>query len=104
AYQQMLAGRGGAHHCLNPEMRRIIIEQDGDQLALREIAPQGLMAMMTALGYNREVIEQPVRVPARQPAEQSLLPVRPLRPARRRQAGSALRGAVSRPLWAASSR
>lgn len=104
AYQAMIAGKGGAHHCLNPEMRRIIIEQDGDQLSLREIAPQGLMAMMSALGYNREVIEQPVRVPARQPIEQSLLPVRPLRPARRRQAGAALRGAASRPLWSASDR
>ena len=46
AYQQMISGRGGAHHCLNPEMRRIIIEQDGDALVVREIAPQSLGAIM----------------------------------------------------------
>ena len=66
AYQAMIGGKGGAHHCLNPEMRRIIIEQDGDQLVMREIAPQNLMAMMSALGYNREVLE-PIQTPARRP-------------------------------------
>ena len=101
AYQAMIGGKGGAHHCLNPEMRRIIIEQDGDQLSLREIAPQGLMAMMSALGYNHEMIE-PVRLPVRQPAEQSPLPVRSLRPTRRRKSAPAVRGGWSRPAWAAS--
>lgn len=94
AYQAMIGGKGGAHHCLNPEMRRIIIEQEGDQLVMREIAPQGLVAMMTALGYNREVIE-PVRQPIRQPVQHEAgcqpLPVRPLRPARRRQNAPTLR-------------
>lgn len=62
AYQQMISGRGGAHHCLTPEMRRIIIEQDDDALVVREIEPQGLDSIMGLLGYNREVLE-----PARQP-------------------------------------
>lgn len=81
AYQAMIGGKGGAHHCLNPEMRRIIVEQVDDRLVLREIAPQGLTAMMTALGYNREILE-----PVRQPAlgERVSLPSRPLRSGRRR--------------------
>ena len=62
SYQQMISGRGGAHHCLTPEMRRIIIEQDDDALVVREIEPQGLDSIMGLLGYNREVLE-----PARQP-------------------------------------
>jgi len=61
AYQQMISGRGGAHHCLNPEMRRIIVEQDGDALVVREIAPQGLGTIMSMLGYNAEPLEQPAR-------------------------------------------
>jgi arginine decarboxylase len=54
AYQQMIAGRGGAHHCLSPEMRRIIIEQDGDAMVVREVAPQQVAAMMRLLGYEAE--------------------------------------------------
>jgi arginine decarboxylase len=53
AYQQMLAGRGGAHHCLNPEMRRIVVEEGPRGLVLREVAPQSLADIMYALGYNQ---------------------------------------------------
>lgn len=60
AYQSMLSGKGGAHHCLNPEMKRIIIEQEGDQLVTRVIEEQSLSQIMTALGYNTET--QPARV------------------------------------------
>jgi arginine decarboxylase len=75
AYQQMISGRGGAHHCLNPEMRRIIIERDpglsgagrGDALVVREIAPQSLDAIMGMLGYVREPLE-PIARPAPAPA------------------------------------
>jgi arginine decarboxylase len=52
AYQQMISGRGGAHHCLSPEMRRIIIERDGDAMVVREVAPQQVSAMMRLLGYE----------------------------------------------------
>ena len=87
AYQQMISGRGGAHHCLTPEMRRIIIEQDDDALVVREIAPQGLDSIMGLLGYNREVLEparQPVHTREPMPVERratrdSVLSVRPLR-------------------------
>lgn len=53
AYQQMLGGRGGAHHCLNPEMRRLIIEEGPHGLQIREIAPQSLTQIMSALGYSK---------------------------------------------------
>ena len=52
AYQNMLSGKGGAHHCLNPEMRRLIIEQTEQGLVMREIAPQSLTQIMDALGYE----------------------------------------------------
>ncbi len=55
AYQQMLAGRGGAHHCLNPEMRRIVIEEGPRGLRIREVAAQSLSQIMYALGYDQPV-------------------------------------------------
>ncbi|HNP87381.1 MAG TPA: arginine decarboxylase [Kouleothrix sp.] len=82
AYQQMIAGRGGAHHCLNPEMRRIIIEQDDDALVVREIAPQSLGNIMNLLGYSSEPLEPVVR-PQPVPVERRMLrePIRaPRRP------------------------
>jgi arginine decarboxylase len=60
AYQSMLAGKGGAHHCLSPEMKRVIIEQDGDRLVTRVVEQQNLAQIMTALGYGTET--QPARV------------------------------------------
>ncbi len=88
AYQQMISGRGGAHHCLSPEMRRIIIERDGDALVVREIAPQSLDTIMGLLGYDREPLE-PARAPAPAPApverRAAPVPARPLRAPRRRQ-------------------
>jgi arginine decarboxylase len=66
AYQQMISGRGGAHHCLSPEMRRIIIEQDGDALVVREVAEQSLSTIMQHLGYMRETIE-PLHAPNHNP-------------------------------------
>ncbi len=88
AYQQMIAGRGGAHHCLTPEMRRIIIERDDDALVVREVAPQNLGQIMGLLGYARETLELPMLQPERVPVERRALrePVRSLRPSRRRNA------------------
>lgn len=88
AYQQMISGKGAAHHCLSPEMRRIIIEQEGDQLVMREILPQSVAQIMSLLGYNREALEPtPVATPARvREAAQVVAP--------RRRAGSALRRQV----------
>ncbi len=60
AYQSMLAGKGGAHHCLNPEMKRIIVEQQDDRLTMRVVEQQSVGQIMTALGYTTET--QPARV------------------------------------------
>ena len=54
AYQQALSGRGGAHHCLAPEPRRIVIEEDLDGLVIRDLAPPSPGATIAQLGYPRE--------------------------------------------------
>lgn len=54
AYQSMLAGKGGAHHCLNPEMRRVVVERVGERLVTRVVEQQSLSQIMTALGYGSE--------------------------------------------------
>jgi arginine decarboxylase len=59
AYQSMISGKGGAHHCLSPEMKRVIIERDGDRLVTRVVEEQSLSQIMTALGYSSET--QPAR-------------------------------------------
>jgi arginine decarboxylase len=59
AYQGMLSGRGGAHHCLNPEMTRIIVEQRGERLVTRVVRQQSVAQIKQALGYER--VPQPVR-------------------------------------------
>lgn len=83
AYQQMLSGRGGAHHCLTPEMRRIIIEADGDDLVVRDVPAQQLNDIMQLLGYQQATLDlqradepeprervavRPLRMPIRRPA------------------------------------
>lgn len=60
AYQSMLGGKGGAHHCLNPEMKRVIVEREGTRLVTRVVEEQSLSQIMTALGYTTET--QPARV------------------------------------------
>jgi arginine decarboxylase len=60
AYQTMLSGKGGAHHCLNPEMKRVIVEQHGAHLFTRVVEQQSVAQIMTALGYTTET--EPVRV------------------------------------------
>ncbi len=61
AYQAMLGGKGGAHHCLNPEMKRVIIEQEGDQLVTRVVEEQSLSQIITALGYRSQTLPARVR-------------------------------------------
>lgn len=61
AYQQMLSGRGGAHHCLTPEMRRVVIDVDEHgQLMVRDVPAQQLIDMMHLLGYQRDTLDLPV--------------------------------------------
>jgi arginine decarboxylase len=59
AYQSMLAGRGGAHHCLNPEMKRVVVEQRGERLVTRVVRQQSIPQIKQALGYERA--PQPMR-------------------------------------------
>lgn len=73
AYQQMISGRGGAHHCLSPEARRIIIEERDGRLVQREVAQQSQAEIMGLLGY--EPATAPTRLPARRPARDSLAPL-----------------------------
>lgn len=54
AYQSMIAGKGGAHHCLNPEMKRVIVERRAGRLVSRVVEQQSLSQIMTALGYGAE--------------------------------------------------
>ncbi len=81
AYQQMLSGRGGAHHCLTPEMRRIVIEADGDNLVVRDVPAQQLNDIMHLLGYPQATLDLPLN---RTVESNERVGVRPLRmPVRR---------------------
>ncbi len=51
AYQSMISGRGGAHHCLSPEARRIVIEEINGQLRVTETPQQSLEEIMRLIGY-----------------------------------------------------
>lgn len=79
AYQQMISGRGGAHHCLNPEPQRIVISDVNGQLLVQHTPQQDRAAMMRLLGY------QPRRAATPLPLEypQVLVPSQPRVPVRR---------------------
>jgi arginine decarboxylase len=63
AYQQMISGRGGAHHCLSPEPRRILIEERDGALVVHDQPAQSLATINRLLGYA----PAPRRVPAPSP-------------------------------------
>jgi arginine decarboxylase len=52
AYQAMLAGEGGAHHCLAPEAAKLIVEQQGEGLTTRVIGEQTWADVLGELGYQ----------------------------------------------------
>jgi arginine decarboxylase len=52
AYQAMLSGEGGAHHCLAPEASKVIIEAQAGTLVTRVIAEQGWADVLGELGYQ----------------------------------------------------
>jgi arginine decarboxylase len=52
AYQAMLAGEGGAHHCLAPEAPKLIIENQGGALVTRVIGEQSWADVLGELGYQ----------------------------------------------------
>lgn len=70
AYQQMISGRGGAHHCLTPEPRRIVIKEASGQLVLRSTPQQDQAAIMRLLGYKPQRVAPPLRLVQRRKAGQ----------------------------------
>jgi arginine decarboxylase len=52
AYQAMLAGEGGAHHCLAPEAPKLIVEQRDGALVTRLIGEQSWEDVLGELGYS----------------------------------------------------
>lgn len=61
AYQQMIAGRGGAHHCLSPEPARIIVTEREGRLVSRYVPQQDQATIIRLLGYQSLPI--PVNAP-----------------------------------------
>ncbi|WP_165774797.1 arginine decarboxylase [Candidatus Viridilinea mediisalina] len=59
AYQQMISGRGGAHHCLSPEPARIIVSAQGEQLVTRYVPQQDQASIMRLLGYQPRPVPNP---------------------------------------------
>lgn len=51
AYQAMLSGEGGAHHCLAPEAPKLIIEERDGALVTRVISEQSWEDVIGELGY-----------------------------------------------------
>ena len=52
AYQAMLAGEGGAHHCLAPEAPKLIVEEQGGALVMRLVGEQTWADVLGELGYQ----------------------------------------------------
>jgi arginine decarboxylase len=61
AYQSMISGRGGAHHCLAPEARRVVVEEVNGKLLFTEVPQQSLDDILRLIGYETP---QPAAVPA----------------------------------------
>ena len=82
AYQQMISGRGGEHHCLRPEPRRIVLEERAGELVVRDQSQQSLASITRLLGYPAT----PRRAPAATPTPATRAPQRiaPMRPTPRR--------------------
>jgi arginine decarboxylase len=76
AYQDLLSGIGGVHHCLLPEPSELVIEPalDGKGYTYtRSVPSQSVHAMASLLGYHKYL---PYLAPHEQPAENpALLPV-----------------------------
>jgi arginine decarboxylase len=51
AYQSMLAGEGGAHHCLAPEAPKLIVEEADGRLTTRVVGEQTWEDVLGELGY-----------------------------------------------------
>jgi arginine decarboxylase len=83
AYQQMISGRGGAHHCLSPEPARVIVSEHEGRLVFRYVPQQDQATIMRLLGYQPQVAHLPAERPAAPVAARAALRRRlPQRPAR----------------------
>jgi arginine decarboxylase len=51
AYQAMLSGEGGAHHCLAPEAPKLIVEERDGALVTRVVGEQSWEDVLAELGY-----------------------------------------------------
>ncbi|MEN9936452.1 MAG: hypothetical protein RLZZ387_3031 [Chloroflexota bacterium] len=52
AYQAMLSGEGGAHHCLAPEAPKVILEERGGALVASVTPEQTMGDVLAELGYR----------------------------------------------------
>ena len=85
AYQQMISGRGGAHHCLSPEPRRIIFEEKDGQLVQRVEAAQTQAELMRLIGYQSPMRQPAPTVPMHPSLWPTPVPVRRIKALRLRQ-------------------
>ncbi|MEI7770663.1 MAG: arginine decarboxylase, partial [Chloroflexales bacterium] len=60
AYQQMISGRGGAHHCLSPEPARVIFSDVAGRLRARHVPQQDQATIMRLLGYPPQHMTVPL--------------------------------------------
>jgi arginine decarboxylase len=65
AYQQMISGRGGAHHCLSPEPARVIVGEREGRLVSRFVPQQDQATIARLLGYQPQ--PAPWEAPAPRP-------------------------------------
>lgn len=79
AYQQMISGRGGAHHCLSPEAARVIISEVDGRLVSRVVPQQDQATIMRLLGYPPEHMAVPLTFERPQRPEPVPVQARPLR-------------------------
>jgi arginine decarboxylase len=52
AYQAMLSGEGGAHHCLAPEAPKVILEERAGELVASVTPEQSMRDVLDELGYR----------------------------------------------------
>jgi len=60
AYQKMLAGLGGVHHCLTPEPQQVIIKNVDGHQCIQYGAQQDQASIMRLLGYQPEHMMVPM--------------------------------------------
>jgi arginine decarboxylase len=72
AYQQMISGRGGAHHCLSPEPARVTVSEREGRLVSRYTPQQDQETIVRLLGYQPAQQPLPFERPAVAASAQSL--------------------------------